>query len=101
MGLPRIKSTLQIEINGAIIAHSETGVCVGGGATSSSKVQGWDKSIGCIVVLPPTCCPFFMPNECMCFVGCWHHLYLWYNRRDAEHMHTDSNLHSHIMINAC
>lgn len=47
MGLPRIKSTQQIEINGAIIAHSERGVCtgVGGlgggvGATSRWKVQG-------------------------------------------------------------
>lgn len=30
MGLPRIKSTQQIEINGAIIAHSEMGVLWGG-----------------------------------------------------------------------
>lgn len=31
MGLPRIKSRPQIEINGAIIAHSERGPCVMGG----------------------------------------------------------------------
>lgn len=67
MGLPRIKSMQQIEINGAIIAHSERGVCMGGARLLAGRCRGEISPLVALLSSHQNVV-LFMPNECACFV---------------------------------